>query len=546
MELKLPEIGENITQGTVTKVLVKVGDSLKKGQNILELETDKAVVEIPSNQEGTVSEILVKAGDVIKIGQPVFNLSAEGGSASGGGGAAAPAAAQTKTEAPKAAPAAPQQEAPASEAKAPAASGPATVKDLLLPALGENLDKGTVTKVLVKAEDTITKGQNILELETDKAVLEVPSPEAGVIKEILVKSGDVIKVGQPVFKILSGATASAKPQPQPKAGQPSAEKAASVSTPQAVKAAEAAPVTTTGHPPVRKNLAAAPSVRLFAREIGIDLGQVTGSGAGGRISIDDVKKFSKALNMSRGQGPVGPAIPALPDFNKWGTSKREAMSNVRRKTAEHLSSAWSMIPHVTQCEKVDITEIEKIRKAASTSTRKLSITAYLIKIIAVGLKKFPQFNSSVDMTTNEVVYKDFINIGVAVDTDRGLLVPTIKNVDRLSVNEISDALTAVAEKARTRKISIEDLQGGTFTISNLGGIGGSFFTPIVNWPEVAILGVSRGVMEPVFVDGAFVPKMMLPLSLSYDHRIVDGADGARFIRWVAQALEQPSTVEGLL
>ncbi len=535
-ELTLPEIGENITQGTVTKVLVKVGDSLKKGQNILELETDKAVVEIPSNGEGTISEILVKAGDVIKIGQPVFKL----GTASAA--AAQPAPAST----PKAAPTATTSTPVAEPAKA-AAPTSNTIKDLLLPALGENLEKGTVTKVLVKSGDAIKKGQNIVELETDKAVLEVPSPEEGLIKEILIKAGDVIKVGQAVFKILAGAAAQPSGTATPKAAAAPSAAATSSAAPSkaAVKTEPVAPAT--GHMPVRKNVPAAPSVRLFAREIGIDIGQVTGSGPAGRISIDDVKKFSKALNLSRSQTPSGTvAQPNLPDFSKWGSSKREAMSNVRRKTAEHLSSAWNMIPHVTQCEKVNITELEKIRKAASTEARKLSVTSYLIKILAVGLKKFPQFNSSVDMTTHEVIYKDFVNIGVAVDTDRGLLVPVLKNVDRLSVTEISDQLTAIAEKARNRKTSIEDLQGGTFTISNLGGIGGSFFTPIVNWPEVAILGVSRGVMEPVYVDGQFVPRLMLPLSLSYDHRIVDGADGARFIRWIAQALEQPASVEGLL
>ena len=529
-ELTLPEIGENITQGTVTKVLVKVGDTLKKGQNILELETDKAVVEIPANMEGTVSEILVQAGAVIKIGQPVFKL----------GSSAASAATPTPTTAPAAATATTSASVQPAKTAAPVGN---TIKDLLLPALGENLEKGTVTKVLVKSGDAIKKGQNVVELETDKAVLEVPSPEEGVIKEILIKSGDVIKVGQAVFKILSGTSVGTVTKPV-------ATPTASATTPASTPTKTSVTIETsssTGHVPVRKNVAAAPSVRLFAREIGIDIGQVPGSGPAGRISIDDVKKFAKALNTSRSQAPAGAITqPTLPDFSKWGSSKREAMSNVRRKTAEHLSSAWNMIPHVTQCEKVDITELEKLRKASSTQTRKLSVTSYLIKILSVGLKKFPQFNSSVDMTTQEVIYKDYINIGVAVDTDRGLLVPVLKNVDRLSVMQISDELTAIAEKARNRKISLEDLQGGTFTVSNLGGIGGSFFTPIVNWPEVAILGVSRGVAEPIYINNQLVPRLMLPLSLSYDHRIVDGADGARFIRWVAQALEQPSSVEGLL
>jgi pyruvate dehydrogenase E2 component (dihydrolipoamide acetyltransferase) len=537
-ELKLPEIGENISQGTVTKVLVKVGDAIKKGQNILELETDKAVVEIPSNIEGVVSEILVKTGAVIKVGQAVFNLN---GGASATPTASQPAPAAKSTPSPSTST---PQETPKTTPSASTASFGDTVSDLLLPVLGENLEKGTVTKILVAAGSTIKKGQNILELETDKAVLEIPSPVDAFIKEVLIKAGTIVKVGQPVFKILSGVS-TVTPQSKAAMSIPEVKKEIPIAaSSQPTAQTESAPIV--GHMPVRKNVPAAPSVRLFAREIGIDIGQVPGSGPGGRISVDDVKKFAKALNLGRIQLPsAAPTAKPLPDFSKWGNFKREAMSNVRKKTAEHLSSAWNTIPHVTQFEKVDITELEKLRKSASTGGRKVSITAFLIKIIAVGLKKFPQFNSSVDMATSEVVLKDFINIGVAVDTDRGLLVPVIKNADRLSVTQISDELVAVAERARNRKTGIEELQGGTFTISNLGGIGGSFFTPIVNWPEVAILGVSRGVMEPVYVDHQFVPKLMLPLSLSYDHRIIDGADGARFIRWVASALEAPSSVEGL-
>ncbi len=530
-ELKLPEIGENITQGTVVKILVKTGDSIKKGQSILELETDKAVVEIPSTQDGVIHEILIKSGTVVKVGQPVFKLESSAG-----------------TPTPSVKPAASTSSAKITvQTSTPSAAIAAiitstTVSDLNLPALGENLEKGTVTKVLVKTGDTIKKGNSILELETDKAVLEVPSPSEGIIKEILIKSGDIVKVGQPVFKILAGLASTSIPIP---ATENKTESPALATTSKAAVVA-IKPVPSVGHVPIRKDISAAPSVRLFAREIGIDLAQVPGSGPGGRISIDDVKKYSKALNLGRIQTPTAPAVRTLPDFSKWGTSKREAMNNVRKKTAEHLSSAWNTIPHVTQFEKADITELEKLRKAASNTTgKKLSVTSYLIKIMAIGLRKFPQFNTSVDMSTNEIVLKDYVNIGVAVDTDRGLLVPVLKNVDRLSVVQISDELTAMAERARNRKTSIEELQGGTFTISNLGGIGGSFFTPIVNWPEVAILGVSRSSTEPVYVDGIFVPKLMLPLSLSYDHRIIDGADGARFIRWLASSIETPSSVEGL-
>jgi len=415
--------------------------------------------------------------------------------------------------------------------------------ELKLPELGENITQGTVTKILVKVGDPLKKGQNILEIETDKAVLEVPSSAEGLIKEILIKSGTVVKVGQPIFNV-EGATGA----PSPAKAAPGTAPAAAEARPAETAAKPSAPVTIVTHGPVtaskdipiRNDIPAAPSVRLLARELGIDLSLVPGSGRGGRISNEDVKAYCKLLNTTRpaGGGAAPEAMP-LPNFAKWGTTRREAMNNVRKKTAEHLSHAWTSIPHVTQCDKVDITELEKLRKKFSGTNKKISITPFIIKVVAAALKKFPQFNSSVDMATQEIIYKDYVNIGVAVDTDRGLLVPVLKNVDQMTILQISDELTAMAERARLRKTTIEEMQGGCFTISNLGGIGGSFFSPIINWPEVAILGVSRGVMEPVYIDGHFLPRLMLPLSLSYDHRMIDGADGARFVRWVCEAIQQP-------
>lgn len=413
--------------------------------------------------------------------------------------------------------------------------------ELKLPVLGENIAQGTVTKVLVAAGDGIKKGQNILELETDKAVLEVPASHEGVVAKILIKIGDVVKVGAPIFELSVGGAAATPVAvaPAPKAEMPKTAPVVTAPTPttaQATPAPAPAPTTAT---PVRANVPAAPSVRLFAREIGIDIGIVPGSGPGGRISVDDVKKYAKSLNTSRPSGGGGIIHPPLPDFSKWGEIRREPMNNVRRKTAEHLSHAWNSIPHVTQFEKTDITDLEKLRKRFSNDKRKLSITPFIIKVVAVALKQFPQFNTAVDMTTNEIIYKNYINIGVAVDTDRGLIVPVLKNVDTKSIMQISDELTQLASRTRDRKITMEEMSGGCFTISNLGGIGGTFFTPIVNAPEVAILGVSRGVMEPLYMENQFVPRLMLPLSLSYDHRIIDGANGARFIRWVAEAIAQP-------
>jgi pyruvate dehydrogenase E2 component (dihydrolipoamide acetyltransferase) len=533
MDIKLPELGENIAQGTISKVLVKVGDNVKKGQNILELETDKAVLEVPSPDEGSVTEVLVKAGQVIKVGQPIFVF---------GGKTGAPAGAPASEPKPAAAPAAQTQQPakPAASPAAPASAPSGAVVEMKLPDLGENIVQGTVTKVLVKKGDAIKKGQNIIELETDKAVLEVPSSMDGIIEDVLIKSGQVVKVGQPAFKIKGGGAASQETAaPAQSAPQPASAPAAKSET----KAAASAPAPAqkmTAEP--AKNVAAAPSVRRFAREIGLDITVVAGSGPGGRISIEDVKAHAKRILTSGGAaagGGFAPASVRLPDFSKWGTTERQLMNNVRKKTAEHLTNAWQSIPHVTQFDKADITELEKLRKRLSTKESKMSITPFIIKVVAAALKNFPQFNASVDMATSEVVYKKYVNIGVAVDTDRGLLVPVLKNVDQMSIKQISNELTAIAEKARNRKTTLDEMQGGSFTISNLGGIGGAFFTPIVNWPEVAILGVSRGVMEPVYADGQFTPRLMLPVSLSYDHRLIDGADGARFIRWVCDAIQQP-------
>lgn len=534
MDIKLPELGENIAQGTISKVLVKVGDNVKKGQNILELETDKAVLEVPSPEEGSVSQILVKAGQAVKVGQSIFVFD-------GKAGASAPSSPAPESKAaPSAVPQAQPAAKPAASTAAPASAPSGAVVDMNLPGLGENIVQGTVTKILVKKGDAVKKGQNIIELETDKAVLEVPSSMDGVVEDVLIKSGQVVKVGQPAFKIKStGAAPQGDAASAPSAPQPA--QAAKTETKTAAASAPAAPVQKMVAEPA-KNVAAAPSVRRFAREIGLDIAVVAGSGPGGRISVEDIKAHAKRILTSGGAaagGGISVASVPLPDFSKWGTTERQPMNNVRKKTAEHLTHAWQSIPHVTQFDKADITELEKLRKRLSTKETKMSITPFIIKVIAAALKNFPQFNASVDMNTNEVVYKKYVNIGVAVDTDRGLLVPVLKNVDKMSIKQISAELTAIAEKARNRKTTLDEMQGGSFTISNLGGIGGAFFTPIVNWPEVAILGVSRGVMEPVYSEGQFVPRLMLPLSLSYDHRLIDGADGARFIRWVCDAIQQP-------
>jgi pyruvate dehydrogenase E2 component (dihydrolipoamide acetyltransferase) len=286
-------------------------------------------------------------------------------------------------------------------------------------------------------------------------------------------------------------------------------------------------------------------VRRLARELGVNIDQVHGSGGGGRISEGDVKEYARRLltSVGTGGGAAGRAASPLPDFERWGEIDRQPMSNIRRTTSERLGHAWNVIPHVTQFDKADITAMEALRKKYRGQVRdaggNLTVTAMLVKVMATAVKQFPQFNASLDAEAQEIVYKKYVNVGVAVDTERGLLVPVIRNADQKNITEIAVEVHQAAERARDRKLTLEEMSGGGITISNLGGLGGTYFTPIVNWPEVAILGVSRGIIEPVWRDDAFAPRQLLPLSLSYDHRVVDGADAVRFLRWVVEAIEQP-------
>ena len=447
--------------------------------------------------------------------------------------------------------------------------------DFILPNLGDGVAQGDVLKVLVKVGDTIAVDQPVVELETDKATIEVPSDVAGKVKEIRVKPGDKVKPGQAVLVMENGspsrpeaATAQSR-QSSPELPRATAEAAAPVAAPEALAAAAerpkvvdiaagrqpAAPAPAPAVPAASVVTAApaAPSVRRLAREIGVDVSEVSGTGPGGRITQDDVKEFAKRVMNSFGSGgqaaaasrPAGSG-PALPDFSKWGEVERKAMSGIRRKTAEHLSHAWNTIPHVTQFDKADITGLEAMRKKYRGEAEKaggnLTVTAVAVKVIATALKAFPQFNASVDAAGEAIVYKKYINVGIAVDTENGLLVPVIRNADQKNLIQLSIEINQLAEKAKARKLTLDEMSGGSMSISNLGGIGGTAFTPIVNWPEVAILGISRGGFEPVWNGTAFEPRQMLPLSLSYDHRLIDGADAIRFLRWVAEALENPFTL----
>ena len=412
-----------------------------------------------------------------------------------------------------------------------------------LPDLGENIESGDVIRILVDVGDHLAEDQTVIELETDKAVIEVPSSVDGTITGILVQQGDTIAVGQPILEVETAAAPAAEETP------PAAEEAAPAPVPveeptptpippaSVVEEAPSVPTPT----PTDGPIPAAPSTRRLAREIGVDIAQVQGTGPGGRISIDDVKAHSKKLHAARGAAPATAA--PLPDFSQWGTVERQPMTKVREITAERLAQAWATIPQVTQFDKADITSLEKWRaaygKKAEAAGGKLTPTAVLIKVLGIALKVFPQFNASIDIAQREVVYKRYFHIGIAVDTPHGLLVPVVRDVDQKNIIELAVELSELAQKTRERKIAPADMQGGSMTISNVGTMGGTAFTPIVNPPEVAILGVARSQVEPTYIDGQLQPRTHLPLSLSYDHRLIDGADGARFLRWVCTALEDP-------
>lgn len=563
-EFKLPELGENIQAGDVINVLVAVGDTITPDQPVLELETDKATVEVPSSVGGTVKAVHIKQGDKVKAGQVILTVEENGGTPAGQPASQPAAAPPPEPEPPKeepkpAPPPSPPEETKAAPPPPPAAAAPVTT-EIKMPELGENVHSGTIVNVLVAVGDTIAQNQPLLEIETDKATVEVPSSVSGAVKVVHVKTGDTAQVGQTILTVEAtmpvAEPAAPTPTPQRALAAPPQPSEETPTTPVEVEegvvpprpiAPLGLPEIFTGPDATRAAVPAAPNVRRLAREIGLDITQVVGTGPGGRVSMADVKNYARRHRLTGGVAkPTTAALPAaapLPDFSKWGAVEREAMSNIRRKTAEHLSQAWATIPHVTQFTKADIGEVEELRKRFSKNVEaagaKLTITAILLKIVTSVLKTFPQFNASVDMAKNEIVYKKYYHIGVAVDTDRGLLVPVIRDVDRKSILELAVELNQVAEKARGKKLSLEDMQGGTFTITNLGGIGGSYFTPIVNAPEVAILGVARGQMEPVYKNGQFEPHLMLPLALSYDHRLIDGADGARFLRAVVEHLEQP-------
>lgn len=416
-------------------------------------------------------------------------------------------------------------------------------KRLTIPGLGENIEHAQVVRLSVAVGDTIKADQALLEVEAGKATIEIPAEAAGKVVQILVKEGDEVDKGQAFLVLETDAAAAPAETPKP---EPATEKvpapAAQVPKPEPTPApAPPKPAEPTGK--TVRHVPAAPSVRRFAREIGIDVDTVEGIGPHGRVSLDDVKRHARELNQRRGEG-LRAATPALPDFSRWGEVHREPMSAIRRATAEHLTVCWTNVPRVTHFDSADITKLDYLRKKyadrATAQGGKLTMAVMIVKIVAEALKKFPKFNASLDVAKREIVFKDYIHVGIAVATGRGLLVPVLRDTGRKNMVQLAAEVDAIAKKAREGTLAMSDLEGGTFTVTNLGAIGGSYFTPIVNYPEVAILGLGRAARQPVVNEKDEIEiRTILPLSLSYDHRLIDGAEAARFTRWVAEAIEEP-------
>lgn len=545
IEVKVPDIGD-YTDIPVIEVLVKAGDSVEKEQSLITLESDKATMDVPSPASGTVKEVKVKVGDNVSEGVLVLVLEAAGAAAPA---AAAPAAKEEKA-APAAAPA--QAAAPAPAAAAPAASG--GVQSVKVPDIGDY--KGVpVIEIGVKVGDRVEKEQSLVTLESDKATMDVPSPVAGVVKEIKVKVGDEVSEGTEIIVLEAEGAAAPAAAPAAKAPveQPSdAPQAASAkAAPAAPSALAQAPIIPAGEGGSRRASHASPSVRKFARDLGVDVGRVTGTGPKGRITQDDVTAFVKGVMTGALAAPAAAAAPAagggaglnlLPwpkvDFTKFGPIDTQPLSRIKKISGANLHRNWVMIPHVTNNDEADITDLEALRvqlnKENEKAGVKFTMLAFVIKACVAALKKFPAFNASLD--GDNLVFKQYYHIGFAADTPNGLVVPVIRDADKKGLVDIAKEMAELSKLARDGKLKPDQMQGGCFSISSLGGIGGTHFTPIINAPEVAILGLSKSAMKPVWDGKQFVPRLTLPLSLSYDHRVIDGAAAARFNAYLGQIL----------
>ncbi|MFJ1338917.1 dihydrolipoyllysine-residue acetyltransferase [Pseudomonas caricapapayae] len=536
--IRVPDIGSG--EGEIIELFVKVGDRIEADQSLLTLESDKASMEIPAPKAGVIKSLKVKLGDRLKEGDELMELEVEGAAAAPEAPAAAPAAA-----APAAAPAAEAAPAPAA---APAA---ATVQDIHVPDIGSS-GKAKIIEVLVKVGDTVEADQSLITLESDKASMEIPSPAAGVVEAVIAKLDDEVGTGDLIIKLkVAGAAPAAAPAPAAAAPAPAKAEAAPAAAP-----AAAAPAAAPTAAPAAGNGAkvhAGPAVRQLAREFGVELSAVAATGPHGRILKEDVQVYVKAMMQKAKEAPAagatgGAGIPPIPevDFSRFGEIEEVPMTRLMQMGATNLHRSWLNVPHVTQFDSADITELEAFRVAqkavAEKAGVKLTVLPLLLKACAHLLKELPDFNSSLAPSGKAIIRKKYVNVGFAVDTPDGLLVPVIKNVDQKSLLQLAGEAAALAEKARTKKLSADDMQGACFTISSLGHIGGTGFTPIVNAPEVAILGVSKATIQPVWDGKAFQPKLMLPLSLSYDHRVINGAAAARFTKRLGDLLTDIRTM----
>jgi pyruvate dehydrogenase E2 component (dihydrolipoamide acetyltransferase) len=532
-EYKLPSLGDGVT-GKVTEILVKAGDKVTKEQIVIIVGTDKVDAEMPVDMEGTVAEIIVKTGDDVTEGSLILKIETAA--------AAAPVvtpASPAASSAPAAAtPAA--SSAPAAAPASPAPSAAAVSYEYKLPSLGDGVT-GKVTEILVKVGDTVAKEQIVIIVGTDKVDAEMPVDAAGTIEAILVNKGDDVTEGSAILRLSTASQPAAAPVTPVAA--PATPAAAAATPAAAVPAVTSAPQQTSTAP-----LRVSPLARKRAKELGIDLAQVKPSEGAGRISYKDVVDFvKKKMDNAGGAAATGGGLPhkSLPNFDKFGTTERQALSRIGVLTADNMHYAFNTIPHAWISEKADITRLEELRQQfkdqVKTAGGALTTTAILTKVVSTVLKKMPQFNASYDADTKEVIYKKFYNIGIAVDTPRGLLVPVIRNTDQKGLTQISVDLTEISTRTRDGKNKPEDLDGGTFTISNIGGIGGTNMLSIVNWPQVAILSITAASMEAVWNEStkSFEPRLMMPMTIGWDHRVINGADAARFLRNIKQLLEEP-------
>ncbi len=583
MDIELPELAEGVTAATVVRICVQVGEKVSSGQTLIEVETDKSTMPVPAPEEGIVGEICVKTGQKILLGTIIVRYQTSG-SASASSSGSAPIQPSNNHSMP-----APVPNNVAVNTPAPTTVETSALQDILLPELGEGINSGTVVSIAVQVGTEVTVDQEFLSLETDKAAMPVPCSVAGKVESINVQVGQKILIGSIIGKIrVSSSTSANKTSTISSPSNPTSIQPAAVlpNSSTADRSADSDPsLANTRLPELARTsntlsntainvsapnsaksrakdsaanilVPAGPATRRYAREMGVDLADVMGSARGGRVTVDDVKNYIRN-RMTSPATPASPSsttsstfstttstpVPSLPDFSKWGPVEIKEASNLRQAVARNLTLAWTVAPMVTQFDQADITELEAGRKRIAEGlpkgSPKITMTVLAIKAVVAALKDFPNFNTAYDAANGKVIYKQYYHIGIAVDTERGLVVPVVRDADKKSIRELAKSITDFAEKARQGKLTIDEMRGGTFTITNLGGIGGTAFTPIINYPEVAILGLSRSSFQPAIREGKVEPRLMLPISLTYDHRIIDGADGARFTNRLVQLFSDP-------